>query len=401
MRRIAWATGSLVALLLLTAPACDQGAAPSETGSTPADDTACGIVACGVDEGAPDDYDVDQVVVDVEGGKADAADKVLLKLQEVTADGELSAADVDALWDEAGKKKSVGELNVIREAVDPALATYEVTAEATARAEDLGRIANIADEDEVATLLSGESFAGTQIPAAVAQVVANARLRGAVAYDVTEVDDDGETVWTHYPSVSPAVGNMAFDYTEITPQVLADDVADTDVVYNAIIGTETLTTSWGQEYQAAKYEQRKGGTGNILAQYDEVYHPDLYARGTQGQKWANNFAILSDGTIHCLPAARRDINQRLILTNPALARGKRLLFNGHLDVRGGEVMGVELSGRLSKLAAKGKARFIDPIALLEAWGFDIMPGLSVRWGNTSAGTPTIHDGVITSAPDAH
>ncbi len=400
MRRTFRAPAPLVAaLLLLTAPACDQGAAPAETGSTPADDTACGIVACGVDESAPDDYDVDQVVVDVEGGKADAADEVLLMLQEVTADGSLSAADVEALWEEAGKKKSKGELNVIREAIDRALATYEVTDEAIAKAHNLARIANIADEEEVATLLSGLSFAGTEIPAAVAEVVANARLRGAVAYDVTEVDDDGEQIWTHYPSVSPPVGNMAFEYTEITPQVLADDVADTEVVYNAIIGTETKTTPWGQEYQAVKYEERKGGTGNILAHYDEVYHPDLYARGEQGQKWANNFAILSDGTIHCLPAARRDINQRLILTNPALARGKHLLFNGHLDVRGGEVMGVELSGRLSKLAAKGKARFIDPIALLEAWGFDIMPGLTVRWGNTSAGTPVIHDGII-SAPES-
>ena len=143
------------------------------------------------------------------------------------------------------------------------------------------------------------------------------------------------------------------------------------------------------------YDRRAGGTGNIAASYDDGMHEDLYARGQSGQKWANNFAILSDGSIHALPAARRDEDGRVILTNPALARGKRVLFMGHLDVRGGVVQNVEMSGRLSRLAGKGDQKFIDPIAVLQAWGFEMSPSLTssaergggVHFSNTSDGTP--------------
>lgn len=31
--------------------------------------------------------------------------------------------------------------------------------------------------------------------------------------------------------------------------------------------------------------------------------------------------------------------------------------------------------------------FVDPIAVLKAWGFAIAPGVQVRYGNTSRGTP--------------
>ncbi len=68
---------------------------------------------------------------------------------------------------------------------------------------------------------------------------------------------------------------------------------------------------------------------------------------------------------------------------------------GHLDVRGGVVQSVEMSDRLSKLAAKGDQQFIDPIALLDAWGFELSDSLQrsadigggVRFSNTEAGTP--------------
>ncbi len=124
-------------------------------------------------------------------------------------------------------------------------------------------------------------------------------------------------------------------------------------------------------------------------------HEDIYARGSSGQKWANNFAILSDGSIHALPAARRDEEGRVILTNPALARGKRVLYMGHLDVRGGVVQNVEMSGRLSRLAAQGEQQFIDPIALIKAWGFEMSPSLTaaaergggIQFSNTADGTP--------------
>jgi hypothetical protein len=52
------------------------------------------------------------------------------------------------------------------------------------------------------------------------------------------------------------------------------------------------------------------------------------------------------------------------------------------------------------LAAKGKANFIDPIALLEAWGFEIADGVRISYGNTEDGVPVRENGVITAAPAA-
>ncbi|MHC4392539.1 MAG: hypothetical protein ACYS22_14660 [Planctomycetota bacterium] len=184
---------------------------------------------------------------------------------------------------------------------------------------------------------------------------------------------------------------MTFAYTEITPAALKADMEDTQVTYNQISGTETRT--WTDvdgeehEYKAVTYRDGQGGTGNVTSNYDEAHHEDIYARGPSGQKWANNFAILSDGSIHALPAARRSPLQDLILTNPHLSRGKNMLFNGHLDIRAGVVHGVEMSGRLSKKAGAGDKVFVDPIAVLKAWGFEIAPGVSVRYGNTSDGVP--------------
>jgi hypothetical protein len=53
----------------------------------------------------------------------------------------------------------------------------------------------------------------------------------------------------------------------------------------------------------------------------------------------------------------------------------------------GVVVGVEMSGRLSRRAARGRDIFVDPIAVLKAWGFEITPGVEIRYGNTSRGTP--------------
>ncbi|MFT7582005.1 MAG: hypothetical protein ACI9MR_003686, partial [Myxococcota bacterium] len=86
-------------------------------------------------------------------------------------------------------------------------------------------------------------------------------------------------------------------------------------------------------------------------------------------------------------------------TNPHLSRGARMLFNGHLDVRNGIVEGIEMSGRLSKLAAKGKAVFVDPVPLLEAWGFTVSDNVRLRYGNTRSGTPEQADGIIREAAD--
>jgi hypothetical protein len=384
MKRPCPALISALALAALASAACADGGAPSLSAS-------CGLTLCAVDD---DESDFDPATVDIATGpgKADAADEVAAAIVAATADGALSAADVEAAFEAAGASVTVDEIRVIRDALEAT--SYTVEADARARAEALAIVTNITAADERAALAAGETFAGDMLPEPVRAFLAKARLSGAIAFDVAEKDEDGEGVWTHYPSVSPAIGNMAFDYTEVTPEALAADLADLDVEYRAIIGEETVTSPYGESYKQARYEPRKGGTGHIFAHYDEVHHPDLYARGGQGQKWANNFVILSDGTFHCLPAARRDVNQRLILTNPALARGKRVLWMGHLDVRAGEVVGVELSGRLSKLAGKGKAVFIDALGLLEAWGFRLAPGLDIDWGNTESGVPERRDGVI-------
>lgn len=344
---------------------------------------ACGVVVCAVDEAEVDDEDL-PFTPERSPGKADAA-AIDGEVARVTADGTLDAADVDALFNAAGARVNDDELDAIRVALDAT--TYTVTDDARAAARSRAAARDLF-RDELATLGSGRTWAGTEVPAAVREVLETARLNGAIAYDVNEQDESGEGVWSPYPATTPPTGNMSFEYTELTPEALAADLADTTVEYNRIVGTQSRTTSSGQQYEEAVYETGVGGTGNVLAQYDEAWHPDIYARGTEGQKWANNFGILADGSIHALPAARRSEQQDLILTNPHLSRGQHMLFNGHLDVLRGVVVGVEMSGRLSKRAAEGKARFIDPIVLLKAWGFQVQDGVRLRFGNK---TPTLDE----------
>ena len=61
------------------------------------------------------------------------------------------------------------------------------------------------------------------------------------------------------------------------------------------------------------------------------------------------------------------------------------------------VTSVEVSGRVSKKIARGRVHMIDPIALLEAWGFETAPGLDVHYGNTEDGVPErdLEAGVLT------
>ena len=379
----------LTSVLVLGVSACaGTNDAPDEPES---DDAPCGIRLCSAPEVDPDWGPELQSAGE---GKADTQG-VRSALTEATLDGVLDADEVPALYDAAGRRLSDSELEVIREAMNSP--DFETTDEALVAISDLALTWDL-PSDEAEAILNGMSYAGTRVPQEVTQFLRQARLNGAVAYDVDEVDNDGERIWSPYPATTPAVENMAFDYTEITPAALQADIDDTDVEYNMIVGQETLThPTLGIEYKAARYEQGVGGTGNVLAHYDEVYHPDIYARGRSGQKWANNVAILSDGTFHCLPASRRSFLQDLILTNPHLSRGKRMLYNGHLDVRDGVVVGIEMSGRLSKLAAKDDANFVDPIGLLEAWGFEISPTLRLRYGNTRHGTPVRENGVVNNA----
>lgn len=351
---------------------------------------AIGLLAC-ADLPGPDTPDLD--------GKADA-DRVAQELARVTADGELSADDVDALFEAAGGSVSMSEMLVIRDATEETT-DFKVTDGAVDRAFERAYLANLFDKEvDLLADPAAPTYGGSEIPAAVRELVARARLNGAATFDIREQRGDGEGRWTPYPSTSPPIGNMAFDYTEITPAILAADVADTTVKYNAITGIETAeqcnTPTDCFEFEQVTYEERTGGTGNVAAQFDEVHHPDLFARGSQNQKWANNCAILSDGTFHCLPAARRSVLRDLILTNPHLSRCNQvpgsedcrtIMYLGHIDISGGVVTGVEVSGRVSKRVGGGAANLIDPIALMEAWGFEMSPSLRLRFGNTEDGTP--------------
>lgn len=380
--------GIMTTLILgLAATACVEVAGPEDEGE---EAIPCGMRAC---EAAEVDPEWGPELPPSRDGKADA-DSIRTAVVALTGDGRLEADDVARLFEETGDRVSQSELDAIRAALEDS--TYEIGDGARARALELALVANLPAE-EAAQLRDGRTMAGTPLPEPVRELLAEARLRGAVAYDVNEVDEDGERLWTPYPATTPPLENMSFEYTEITPEVLAGDLADAQVEYNRIVGEETLQHPQGFEYRAARYEPAKGGTGNVLAHYDEVYHPDIYARGRSGQKWANNCGFMSDGSVHCLPASRRSFKQDLILTNPHLSRGKHMLYHGHIDVREGVVIGVEISGRLSKLAAKGDAVFLDPIAMLEAWGFEISPRVTLRYGNTRHGTPVREDGVVKAA----
>lgn len=373
------------------------------------DGPPCGVVACS----APDDTGPVPEWSPPGGlGKADAED-VAAVLAQRAEDGVLDADDVRAGFEAAGQTVKTSEMLAIRDAL--ASEAYEVTDEARATALEMAYLTGLFEhEAELYRSRPDVSFGGHAIPEAVRELVARARLNGAIAYDVQERDDDGEGVWNPYPSTTPAVENMTFEYTEITPEVLAEDLAATDIEYNAIVGTEEAeycdpATGECRQYRRARYERRTGGTGHVMSHYDEVHHLDIYARGSSGQRWANNCAILSDGSVHCLPASRRSVVQDVILTNPHLSRCnpyrgyetdcRHMLYHGHIDIRGGVVVGVEMSGRISKRAAGGKANFIDPLAVLEAWGFEISPGLTIRFGNTEDGVPVrdLEGGVVREA----
>jgi hypothetical protein len=338
-------------------------------------------------------------------GKADSA-AVSRVLQDLTRDGELSAADVDELFAATGNTVSKSEMLVIRDATEST--AFAVPAATRSRALERATYANLL-APEAQELQDTGGYGGNNVPDAVQQLLAKARLNGAAAFDVRETDSTGEGVWNPYPTTTPPTENMTFKHTVITPQGLAADLANTTVEYNAITGVETVTDN-GQMYEQVTYQPRTGGTGNISAQYDEAYHPDIYARGSQNQIWANNCAFLSDGTIHCLPAARRSEAQDLILTNPHLSRCSEdpayaddchtLMYLGHITASRGVITSVEISGRLSKEIAKGRINGIDPVALFEAWGFKTSPSLSITFGNTEAGVPVrnLDRGVLEEAP---
>ena len=243
---------------------------------------------------------------------------------------------------------------------------------------------------EVQMLLTpGEAhstFGGSPIPEAVKKVVTDALAKGAVAYDVREMKPDpvyntehGATEITldgkynPYAQEQVATDSMAFDFTELTPAKIQADLAGTST-WREVNGYEGTGAQ-----QSAKFKDVTGTpNGRITELYDEASWGETKARGPGGQKYASNFAILADGSFHAVPASRRSAAEPWrILTTASLARGKQMLFNGHLHMEKGVVTYVGLSGRLSKMAEKGEAKFVDPIELLKAWGFKMAPNLAV------------------------
>ncbi len=208
----------LTAAPLVLALGCD-GEASDPTGIP---DNACGIVAC------TDDM-ANFEPAELPGGGAYAkadADNVEAALAQLTTDGVLDAVDVPELYAAAGETVKPSEIAVIRDALSST--DFEVTPEADALARYMARTLDLSDAER-SYHEAGLTYAQTAVPEAVTELLARARLNGAVAYDVNERDADGEGLWSPYPATTPPTHNMAFDYTMITPEGLAADLADTAV----------------------------------------------------------------------------------------------------------------------------------------------------------------------------
>lgn len=178
--------------------------------------------------------------------------------------------------------------------------------------------------------------------------------------------------WTKHlnpQSVRPTE-SMSFDYTQIFPETLVDDLKDQTTVANWIDRQVTKTNIDGSKYSTWSYQQKKGGTGNIVTRYDEIYHEDNFARGRSGEKWASNCGLLADGTLHCVPASRRTRDRNVILTNHSLGRGRHMLYHGHVEARSAILTQVEVAGKLTTVARKGSGVLVNPYTILtKIWGF--------------------------------
>jgi hypothetical protein len=317
----------------------------------------------------------------------------------VTTDRKINKADVDTILTSAGNiskdeqaaikaeadkfagmmepdakrhlQSKLGEIDSLRR--DAAEMNRDVKATASKLSAEAGKLLTVGQ--------ATKSFGGSQIPDAVKNVV-NAQLKnGAIAYDVRELKPDPvydsshgdpemtvEGKYNPYSQESTATDSLAFKHTELTPAKIAEDM-NTVQTFNIITGVKNNQAT----YEKATIK----GNGNITELYDEANHKDTFARGPGGQKYASNFAILADGSMHAVPASRRSKGDpNLILTTASLARGKQMLFNGHIHMQGGVITYIGMSGRLCKQQQDG-VKFVDPVEIAKAWGFKTAPGLKV------------------------
>ena len=322
----------------------------------------------------------------------------------ITQDGRIDSKDIDELLKSAGSIDKSEEAE-IKKSVDSFGSKVDADAKAKLR-EKLGELSYLRKEaasinksvkssapklakeaaDKLKVGVATKSYGGSPVPEAVKKYVNEAIKKGASSYDVREMKKDpvydtehGDPELTLDGKFNPygqdqrAEDSMTFEYTELTP---------------AKFGADTNTTQTWKELEgyngsgqgaSAKFKTVTGKpAGNITALYDEATWSETKARGPGGQKYANNFAILADGSMHCGPASRRSkADPGRILTTASLARGKPMLFNGHIEMRNGVVTYIGMSGRLCKLQAKGEAKFVDPVEIIKAWGFKTAPGLTV------------------------
>lgn len=323
---------------------------------------------------------------------------------QVTQDRKLDAKDVDTVLSSAGSI-SADEERALKEGADQFAGMMDPDAKAKLR-EKLGEVSPLRaqaasinrdvqmakvelDREMKARLTPGaatKTLGGSPIPEAVKKVVTDAIKNGATAYDVREMKPDPVFDTTHgeghmtidgkfnpYAQDQAAVDSMAFSHTELTPEKIEKDMTTTQT-WNELKGYEKVNGN-----DVATYTPVTGkGNGRITELYDEAAWPDTMARGRGGQKYASNFAVLADGSIHCVPASRRSAAEPWrILTTASLGRGQQMLFNGHLHMEQGVVTYIGMSGRLCKLQDRGEAKFVDPVELVKAWGFKTAPGLRV------------------------
>jgi hypothetical protein len=321
----------------------------------------------------------------------------------VATDRKIDEADVKTVLEAAGTI-SADEEKALKQQADAFAPMMDAGAKTKLR-DSLGEIASLrrtaVDTNRKVELAQGKlttevhalltpgadtrSFGGTKLPEAVKATLNAQFAAGVVAYDVREVKTDpvydtshgeGELTidgkYNPYSQQQKATDSMAFSHTELTPEKIAADMK-TSQTFNVVDGYKTV----GGNQEATFKKVTMPGNGRITELYDEASWSDTFARGEGGQKYASNFAILADGSVHAVPASRRSgAEPWRILTTASLGRSKQMLFNGHIHMEKGVVTYVGMSGRLCKLEEKG-TKFVDPIAVLKAWGFPLAPGLAV------------------------